>query len=92
MEPPSYILRGREAKKQASKLTLEQTASSLNGWDNAMGTVTVHSYNEASLDEGDPKMGTGFDEKLRPMGSSTSPDSDEDDDDEEDDDDNDTDF
>ncbi|KAI1212552.1 WD40 repeat-like protein [Annulohypoxylon truncatum] len=42
-------------------------ASSLNGWDNAMGTVSLHSYNESSFDEGEPRMGTGYDEKLRPM-------------------------
>ncbi|KAI1766755.1 WD40 repeat-like protein [Hypoxylon sp. FL1150] len=64
-------------------------ASSLNGWDNSMGTVTVHSYNEASLDEGEPKMGTGYNEKLQPMSDMrTSRDSDE----EEDDEDDDTDF
>ncbi|KAI0019062.1 WD40-repeat-containing domain protein [Xylariomycetidae sp. FL0641] len=43
-------------------------ASALNGWDHSLGTVTLHSYNEASLDEGEPRMGTGYDEKLRPMG------------------------
>ncbi|KAI1380019.1 WD40 repeat-like protein [Hypoxylon crocopeplum] len=43
-------------------------ASSLNGWDNALGTVTLHSYNESSLDEGEPRMGMGYDEKLVPMG------------------------
>ncbi|KAI1460071.1 WD40 repeat-like protein [Annulohypoxylon moriforme] len=42
-------------------------ASSLNGWDNAMGTVSLHSYNESSFDEGEPRMGAGYDEKLRPM-------------------------
>ncbi|KAI0401554.1 WD40-repeat-containing domain protein [Xylaria palmicola] len=42
-------------------------ASSLNGWDNALGTVTLHSYNEGSLDEGDPEMGTLYDEKLEPL-------------------------
>lgn len=43
-------------------------ASSLNGWDNSLGTVTVHSYNESSFDEGEPRMGAGYDEKLRPLG------------------------
>ncbi|KAI0894159.1 WD40 repeat-like protein [Annulohypoxylon nitens] len=66
-------------------------ASSLNGWDNAMGTISLHSYNESSFDEGDPQMGTGFDEKLRPMSvgrsaarynSDPEDDEDEDDDDE----------
>ncbi|KAI5867414.1 WD40 repeat-like protein [Durotheca rogersii] len=42
-------------------------ASSLNGWDTAYGTVTLHSYNESSRDEGEPRMGTGYDEKLRRM-------------------------
>ncbi|KAI4865220.1 WD40 repeat-like protein [Hypoxylon rubiginosum] len=69
-------------------------ASSLNGWDNAMGTVTLHSYNEASLDEGEPRMGTGYDEKLRPMAASMTShhprDSDDSDSDEDEDDD--TDF
>ncbi|KAI0450342.1 WD40-repeat-containing domain protein [Xylaria acuta] len=40
-------------------------ASSLNGWDNALGTVSLHSYNEGSLDEGSPEMGTSYDEKLQ---------------------------
>ncbi|KAI0437018.1 WD40-repeat-containing domain protein [Xylaria telfairii] len=40
-------------------------ASSLNGWDNALGTVSLHSYNEGSLDEGYPQMGTAYDEKLK---------------------------
>ncbi|GAP90185.1 putative wd repeat protein [Rosellinia necatrix] len=40
-------------------------ASSLNGWDNALGTVTLHGYNEGSLDEGFPEMGTAYDEKLQ---------------------------
>ncbi|KAI2610465.1 WD40 repeat-like protein [Hypoxylon sp. NC1633] len=43
-------------------------ASSLNGWDNSLGTVTLHSYNESSLDEGEPRMGMTYDEKLRPLG------------------------
>ncbi|KAI1801579.1 WD40 repeat-like protein [Daldinia bambusicola] len=43
-------------------------ASSLNGWDNALGTVTLHSFNESSMDEGEPRMGTRYDEKLRPVG------------------------
>ncbi|KAI0011374.1 WD40-repeat-containing domain protein [Xylariaceae sp. FL0662B] len=42
-------------------------ASALNGWDHALGTVSLHSYNETHLDEGEPRMGTGYDEKLRPM-------------------------
>ncbi|KAI1140651.1 WD40 repeat-like protein [Hypoxylon sp. FL0543] len=44
-------------------------ASALNGWDNSLGTVTVHSYNESSFDEGEPPMGSSYDEKLRPMAS-----------------------
>ncbi|KAI3330684.1 WD40-repeat-containing domain protein [Ustulina deusta] len=39
-------------------------ASALNGWDNALGTVSLHGYNEGSLDEGVPEMGTAYDEKL----------------------------
>lgn len=42
-------------------------ASSLNGWDHAIGTVTVHSYNESSFDEGEPRMGSGYDDKLKPV-------------------------
>ncbi|KAI0125294.1 WD40-repeat-containing domain protein, partial [Xylariales sp. AK1849] len=42
-------------------------ASSLSGWDNALGSVTVHSFNEGSVDEGEPRMGTGYNEKLRPV-------------------------
>ncbi|KAI1392583.1 WD40 repeat-like protein [Hypoxylon trugodes] len=48
-------------------------ASSLNGWNSSRGTVTVHSYNESSDDEGEPRMGTEYDEKLRPLGSETTP-------------------
>lgn len=44
-------------------------ASSLNGWDNSLGTVTVHSYNESSMDEGEPRMGVGYDEKLNRLDS-----------------------
>lgn len=42
-------------------------ASALNGWDHALGTVTLHSYNEASVDEGEPRMGTGYSDKLIPV-------------------------
>ncbi|KAI0119771.1 WD40 repeat-like protein [Daldinia grandis] len=48
-------------------------ASSLNGWDNALGTVTLHSYNESSMDEAEPRMGTRYDEKLRPLGTGRRP-------------------
>ncbi|KAJ8123337.1 hypothetical protein O1611_g9615 [Lasiodiplodia mahajangana] len=40
-------------------------ASSLNGWDNALGTVSLHAFNEGSQDEGYPEMGTAYDEKLQ---------------------------
>ncbi|KAI0475785.1 WD40 repeat-like protein [Xylariaceae sp. FL0804] len=43
-------------------------ASALNGWNASLGTVTLHSYNESPVDEGAPRMGTGYDEKLRPIG------------------------
>ncbi|GAW21346.1 hypothetical protein ANO14919_108650 [Xylariales sp. No.14919] len=55
-------------------------ASSLNGWDNTLGTVTLHGYNEGHADEGDPEMGTAYDEKLRKI---SGRDGDEDDDDNE---------
>ncbi|KAI1736290.1 WD40-repeat-containing domain protein [Xylaria scruposa] len=58
-------------------------ASSLNGWDNALGTVSLHSYNEGSLDEGFPEMGTAYDEKLQQV-SGDERDEEEDDDSEED--------
>ncbi|KAI0975828.1 WD40-repeat-containing domain protein [Xylaria arbuscula] len=59
-------------------------ASSLNGWDNALGTVTLHGYNEGSLDEGFPEMGTAYDEKLhRVSGVDDDHDDDEDDEDSE---------
>ena len=48
-------------------------ASSLNGWDHALGTVTLHSYNESSVDEGEPLMGAGYDDKLRPLTPETRP-------------------
>ncbi|RYP66692.1 hypothetical protein DL769_005967 [Monosporascus sp. CRB-8-3] len=62
-------------------------ASSLNGWDHALGTVTVHSYNESSADEGEPRMGAGYDEKLKAVnphhtGNDDSSDEDQDDDEE----------
>ncbi|CAJ2504543.1 Uu.00g119370.m01.CDS01 [Anthostomella pinea] len=59
-------------------------ASSLNGWDHSSGTVTLHSYNESSVDEGEPRMGTGYDEKLRPVSLYTSGDEEDDDDEESD--------
>jgi WD repeat-containing protein 23 len=40
-------------------------ASSLNGWDHGHGTVSVHSFNEGSVDEGEPRMGTGYSDKLK---------------------------
>ncbi|KAF2965978.1 hypothetical protein GQX73_g7597 [Xylaria multiplex] len=52
-------------------------ASSLNGWDNALGTVTLHGYNEGKIDEGDPEMGTAYDEKLRRVSGRDSDDSDD---------------
>ncbi|KAF3002291.1 hypothetical protein G7054_g5254 [Neopestalotiopsis clavispora] len=42
-------------------------ASSLNGWDHRVGTVSVHSFNENKVDEGEPIMGTGYTDKLRPV-------------------------
>ncbi|KAI1748832.1 WD40-repeat-containing domain protein [Xylaria castorea] len=54
-------------------------ASCLNG-DNPLGTVSLHSYNEGSLDEGFPEMGTAYDEKLQQV--SDERDEEEDDDDE----------
>ncbi|KAI0509219.1 WD40-repeat-containing domain protein [Xylaria bambusicola] len=54
-------------------------ASSLNGWDHQLGTVTLHGYNEGNLDEGFPEMGTSYDEKLRRVSGN----SDEEDDEEE---------
>ncbi|KAI1436909.1 WD40-repeat-containing domain protein [Xylaria sp. CBS 124048] len=60
-------------------------ASALNGWDNALGTVSLHGYNEGSFDEGFPAMGTTYDEKLRRVGMSDSEDEYDDEDDEDDD-------
>ncbi|KAI0162023.1 WD40-repeat-containing domain protein [Xylariaceae sp. FL1272] len=40
-------------------------ASAFNGWDQQLGTVSLHSYNETENDEGTPVMGTAYDEKLR---------------------------
>ncbi|TGJ79946.1 hypothetical protein E0Z10_g8815 [Xylaria hypoxylon] len=54
-------------------------ASSLNGWDNALGTVTLHGYNEGSVDEGDPEMGTAYDEKLHKVSGRDDDDDDSDD-------------
>ncbi|ORY60549.1 WD40-repeat-containing domain protein [Pseudomassariella vexata] len=54
-------------------------ASSLNGWDKSLGTVTVHSYNEAKLDEAQPRMGTGYNDKLRQVSPCGSGDEEEDD-------------
>ncbi|KAH8661945.1 WD40-repeat-containing domain protein [Xylariales sp. PMI_506] len=41
-------------------------ASSLNGWEQALGTVSVHSFNEGNADEGEPRMGTWYNEKMVP--------------------------
>ncbi|KAI0468985.1 WD40-repeat-containing domain protein [Xylaria cf. heliscus] len=56
-------------------------ASSLNGWDNALGTVSLHSYNEGSLDEGFPEMGTAYDEKLQQVSDERDEEEEEEDDD-----------
>lgn len=42
-------------------------ASSLNGWDHRLGTVSVHSFNENHVDEGEPRMGSGYYDKLKPV-------------------------
>ena len=44
-------------------------ASALNGWEHAFGTVTLHSYSETAKeeDEGQPPMGAGYDDRLRPV-------------------------
>ncbi|KAI0099819.1 WD40-repeat-containing domain protein [Nemania sp. FL0031] len=52
-------------------------ASSLNGWDNALGTVSLHAFNEGSLDEGSPEMGTAYDEKLQQVSGVDDDDSDD---------------
>ncbi|KAI0393046.1 WD40-repeat-containing domain protein [Xylariaceae sp. FL0594] len=49
-------------------------ASALNSWDNALGTVSLHGYNEGAVDEGFPEMGIGYDEKIRPVGGDAEPD------------------
>ncbi|KAI2632802.1 WD40-repeat-containing domain protein [Xylaria nigripes] len=56
-------------------------ASALNGWDNALGTVSLHGYNEGSLDEGFPLMGATYDEKLRPVSNTNYSDDEDDEDD-----------
>lgn len=53
--------------KTFNLLIVQFLASSLNGWDHALGTVTVHSYNESSFDDGEPRMGAGYDDSLRPV-------------------------
>ncbi|KAI0192812.1 WD40-repeat-containing domain protein [Astrocystis sublimbata] len=67
-------------------------ASSWIGQDDRSGTVSLHSYNEGSLDEGFPEMGTSYDEQLNKLNrerGADDDDEDEEDDDEEDDDDDD---
>ncbi|KAI1106025.1 WD40 repeat-like protein [Jackrogersella minutella] len=89
-EPPGWSTVVRDASWHPTAPFI--AASSLNGWDSAMGTVSVHSYNESSSDEGEPRMGTGFDEKLKPIDDGRGIaryDSSEDDDDDDDDDDED---
>lgn len=44
--------------------------------------MTVHSYNENKIDEGEPKMGTSYDDKMRPVRSTASQNDSESDDDE----------
>lgn len=54
-----------------------------------MGTVSLHSFNEADSDEAEPKMGLSYNEKLKPVSTgygSEMDDSDNDDDDNDDDD------
>lgn len=57
-------------------------ASAINGWEHELGTVTVHSYNEATIDEAEPKMGTSYDDKMRPVRSAASQNDSESDDEE----------
>lgn len=66
-------------------MLMQTLASSLNGWDNALGTVSLHSYNEGSLDEGFPQMGTAYDEKLKQVSCERQEGEDDDDDDDDDD-------
>jgi DDB1- and CUL4-associated factor 11 len=58
-----------------------QLASALNGWNQEQGSVTVHSFNESSMDEGLPRMGAGYMDTLKRVASDTD-ESDDDDDDE----------
>ncbi|KAK6820696.1 LEC14B protein [Apiospora arundinis] len=43
-------------------------ASALNGGDESIGTVSVHSFNESRSDEAEPRMGLSYNDKLRPVG------------------------
>lgn len=64
-------------------------ASALQAGDRWMGTVSLHSFNEADSDEAEPKMGLSYNEKLKPVSTgygSEMDDSDNDDDDNDDDD------
>ncbi|KAJ8118676.1 hypothetical protein ONZ43_g3944 [Nemania bipapillata] len=60
-------------------------ASSLNGWDNRHGTVSLHAFNEGDLDEGFPEMGTGYNEKMQQVSGGNDDNEDDDDDDDDDD-------
>ena len=42
----------------------------------------MHSYNEATIDEAEPKMGTSYDDKMRPVRSAASQNDSESDDEE----------
>ncbi|KAH7037144.1 WD40-repeat-containing domain protein [Microdochium trichocladiopsis] len=56
-------------------------ASAINGWEHELGTVTLHSYNENKIDEGEPRMGTSYDDKMRPVRSAAGQNDSESDDD-----------
>ncbi|KAI8959721.1 WD40 repeat-like protein [Daldinia sp. FL1419] len=58
----------RDASWHPTAPFIAEIASSLNGWDNPLGAVTLHSYNESIEDDGEPRMRTRYDEKLRPLG------------------------
>jgi DDB1- and CUL4-associated factor 11 len=49
----------------------------LNGWDNRLGTVSLHSFNEGDQDEGYPEMGTGYNERMQQVGGDDDDDHDE---------------
>lgn len=83
--PPArpIVKSGNHSSPRYKQANLVFPASALNGGDHAIGTVSIHSFNESHTDEAEPRMGLSYTDKLKPVGDHSSL-FDDDDDEEED--------